>query len=71
MTWKDYQLKIQLAKTPQQFQAALTESVLALLNEAQAKEDARSKQDYTKPISRKVIADFVLRIVKFSKRKKH
>ena len=59
MTWKDYQLKIQLAKTPQEFQKALAECVLALLKAEEMRSRGVQRQGALKDLSKGIVSKWL------------
>jgi len=65
MPWTDYKLKLQMAETPDEIQKAIVESLIVLLDAAQARTDMQAKQ----PLSAKQAKAWVEKNCKFAQKK--
>lgn len=68
MTWKDYQLQIQLAKNQQEFQKALAESILALLKLEEMRQQTPKKLASLKKDSKEIVWNWLSKQMKWAKK---
>jgi len=66
MPWSDYKQKLQMAETPEEMQKAIVESLIVLLDAAQARADMQTKQ----PLPAKQAKAWVEKNCKFAQKKK-